>query len=104
MGYRGEIMGKFKVTTDVIPAVYKEGEKFAQLLIIPMADTTFTEASELSISDRGENGYGSTGDAIVDNTESAPTGSVDSPAIEESQVDGLQTSGSGGEENIPEQA
>lgn len=103
-GYRGEIMGKFKVTTDVIPAVYKEGEKFAQLLIIPIADTTFTEASELSISDRGEGGYGSTGDAIVENTESAPTGSVDSPAIEEAKVDGLQTEVAAGQENGPEQA
>ena len=97
-------MGKFKVTTDVIPAVYKDGEKFAQLLILPIADTTFTEASELSISDRGENGYGSTGDAIVENTESAPTGSVDSPVTEESQVDGLQTEVAAGQENSPEQA
>ena len=104
-GYRGEIMGKFKVTTDVIPAVYKDGEKFAQLLILPIADTTFTEASELSISDRGEGGYGSTGDAIVDNnTESAPTGSVDSPVTEESQVDGLQTEVAAGQESSPEQA
>lgn len=83
-------MAKFKTTTDVVPAVYREGDKFAQLLILPVPDVTFTEASELSISDRGEEGYGST-DNANNNTESAPTGFVDSPAIEESQVNGLQT-------------
>lgn len=102
--YRGEIIGKFKVTTDVVPAVYKEGERFAQLLILPVPDTTFTETSELSITDRGDGGFGSTGDAIVENTESAPTGSVDSPAIEEAKVDGLQTEVAAGQENSPEQA
>lgn len=28
-GYRGEVMGKFRSTTDVVPAVYKEGERFS---------------------------------------------------------------------------
>ena len=35
-GYRGEIMGKFKVTTDAIPTVYQPGEAFAQLVIVPV--------------------------------------------------------------------
>lgn len=103
-GYRGEVMAKFKTTTDVIPAVYRGGDRFAQLVILPVPDTTFVEASELSITNRGEGGYGSTGDANVNNTESAPTGSVDSPAIEESQVDGLQTQAAAGQEDSPEQA
>lgn len=103
--FRGEITGKFRTTVTVIPSVYKPQERFAQLLILPVPDVTFTEASELSISDRGEGGYGSTGDAIVDNnTESAPTGSVDSPVTEESQVDGLQTEVAAGQESSPEQA
>lgn len=102
-GYRGEIMAKFKTTTDVVPAVYREGDKFAQLLILPVPDVTFTEASELSISDRGEEGYGST-DNATNNTESAPTGSVDSPVTEESQVDGLQTEAAAEQENSSEQA
>ena len=71
-GYRGEVMAKFKTTTDVVPAVYREGDKFAQLLILPIADATFTEALELSDSDRGDGGYGST-DVQTENTESAPT-------------------------------
>lgn len=61
-GYRGEIMGKFKTTTDVIPAVYKPGERFAQLIIIKKEDIEIVEADELTSSDRGEGGYGSTGD------------------------------------------
>lgn len=96
-------MAKFKTTTDVVPAVYREGDKFAQLLILPVPDVTFTEASELSISDRGEEGYGST-DNANNNTESAPTGFVDSPVTEESQVDGLQTEAAAEQENSSEQA
>ena len=102
-GYRGEVMAKFKTTTDVVPAVYREGDKFAQLLILPIADATFTEALELSDSDRGDGGYGST-DVQNDSTESAPTGSVDSPAIEETNDQQTANIGSGGETNIPEQA
>ena len=59
-GYRGEVMAKFRSTTDVIPAVYKEGERFAQLLILPVIDTTFEESDMLSDTDRGEGGFGST--------------------------------------------
>lgn len=102
-GYRNELMAKFRATTDVVPAVYKPGERFAQLLILPLPEVAFTEASELSISDRGEGGYGSTGDEVI-NTTSAPTGSVDSPVIEESQVDGLQPEVAAGQVDGPEQA
>lgn len=59
-GYRGEIMAVFKTTTDVIPAVYKQGDRFAQLVIVPIPEIEVVEAEELSESDRGENGYGST--------------------------------------------
>lgn len=59
-GYRGEIMMVLKATTDVVPAVYKEGERFAQLVIVPIPEIEVVEAEELSESDRGENGYGST--------------------------------------------
>ena len=100
-GYRGEVMAKFRSTTDVVPAVYKPGEKFAQLLILPCPEFTFTETSELSNSDRGDEGYGSTDET---STVSAPTGSVESPAIEEEQAQETANEGSGGEQNIPEQA
>lgn len=58
-GYRGEIMGVFKTTTDVIPSIYKEGERFCQLVIVQIPQFDVVEADELSPSDRGENGYGS---------------------------------------------
>ena len=70
--YRGEITGKFISTTDVIPAVYKEGERFAQLVIAPVEhNVEFVEVEELSNTDRGDGGYGSTGNSEI---QSAPTG------------------------------
>lgn len=62
-GYRGGIMAKFKCNTDVVPSVYKEGERFAQLVIMPYADAEWEESDELSEGDRNEAGHGSTGDA-----------------------------------------
>ena len=60
-GYRGEIIAKVRNTSgDSIPAVYKVGEKFAQLVIVPyVSDITISEVSELQESDRGTGGYGS---------------------------------------------
>lgn len=63
-GYRGEVMFKMRSTTDVVPAIYKPGERFAQLVIVPIAQYEIEEASELDPSDRGESGYGSTGDKV----------------------------------------
>lgn len=77
-GYRGEVMGKFRSTTDVVPAVYKDGERFAQLLILPVPDVQFEESETLSETDRGEDGYGST-DNI---NESAPTETQSLPETE----------------------
>lgn len=101
MGYRGEVMAKFRNTTDVIPAVYKDGERFAQLLILPVPDVTFTEVEELSETERGENGYGSTNK----DEESAPTGSTGYPEQKSELTDQkTEPDGSGGAENSPEQA
>lgn len=59
-GYRGELILKYKVTTDALPRVYELGEKVGQLVLVPcyMADTEFVP--ELSSTDRGEGGFGST--------------------------------------------
>lgn len=73
-GYRGEIMCKFRSTTDVVPAVYKEGERFAQLLILPKPDVTFVESEELADGERSENGYGSTGNSTIQSAPTGPTG------------------------------
>lgn len=97
--YRGEINEKFIVTTDVIPSLYREGERFAQLVIVPFVAAEFVEAEELSETERGENGYGST------NEQSAPNVPAGSPEDKSELINQEETStGSGGEENIPEQA
>lgn len=102
-GYRGEIMAKFRSTTDVVPAVYNVGEKFAQLLILPVPEVTFEEAFELSDSERGEGGYGSTGDANIENS-SAPTGSAESPETVEKQAEQTANEVAAGDAKDPEQA
>lgn len=60
MCYRGELILKYKVTTDALPRVYEPGEKVGQLVIVPYyaADAEFVD--ELSTTDRGEGGFGST--------------------------------------------
>lgn len=103
--YRGEITGKFRTTVTVVPAVYKPQERFAQLLILPVQDVTFTESSELSITDRGDGGYGST-DSVNEsiNNSSAPTGSDEVPNIVEETPDQTAPEAAAGEVDTPEQA
>ena len=60
-GYRGEILVTFNPTTDVVPAIYQVGERFAQLVIMPIPQYEIEEVAELSSSERGEGGFGSTG-------------------------------------------
>mgnify|MGYP002511246900 CR=1 FL=1 len=57
-GYRGEIMAKFRKGGST---TYKLGDSIAQLIIMPYPEVTFKEVDELSDSDRGVGGYGSTG-------------------------------------------
>lgn len=59
--YRGEITAKFRSTTDVVPSIMKPGERFAQLIILPLPEYKIEEVLELSETDRGVGGYGSTG-------------------------------------------
>lgn len=74
--YRGEIKGKFRNTTDVVPALYKESERFAQLLILPVPDVQFEESETLSETDRGEGGFGSTNN--IDESADTPLQQEDS--------------------------
>lgn len=60
-GYRGEVSAKFKSTTGRIPDSYNVGERVAQMIIMPIPQVTFVEVKELSDTDRGTGGYGSTG-------------------------------------------
>ena len=75
MGYRGELIGKFKITTDSIPTVYQEGERILQLIIMPYPQVEPVFVDELEEGDRGEKGYGSSNepmgleaDEIVENS------------------------------------
>lgn len=66
-GYRGEIMVSFKnrdYAKEAIPQLFKPyevGNKIAQLIIIPYPKIEFKVVDELSTTERGENGHGSTG-------------------------------------------
>lgn len=60
-GYRGEVTAKFKSTTGRIPDSYSVGDRVAQMIIMPIPQVTFVEVKELSDTDRGSGGYGSTG-------------------------------------------
>lgn len=73
--YRGEIMAKFKPAIalsdemeigdsgieEVPLRAYEVGDRIAQLIILPYPEIEFEQADELSDSDRGMGGYGSTG-------------------------------------------
>jgi dUTP pyrophosphatase len=90
-GYRGEVMFKFKPVSffaeegygqgaksedfdyTVVPGsrfldeaefgveLYEVGDRVGQIIIMPYPQVTFKEVSELSSTDRGEGGFGSTG-------------------------------------------
>lgn len=78
-GYRGNIMLKFTPTspyyidnqklrylnalnvTNEELNLYKIGDKIGQLIILPYPQIEFEEVKELSDTDRGEGGFGSTG-------------------------------------------
>lgn len=66
-GYRGEIMVSFKLRDREAKAIahvfkpYEVGDKIAQLIIVPYPKIEFKVVDELSTTERGENGHGSTG-------------------------------------------
>lgn len=70
-GYRGEIMIVFRTTTTSIPEIYKEGDKICQLVIVPIPTVEVVEAEELSESDRGDKGYGSSDNEVERSENSA---------------------------------
>lgn len=61
-GYRGEIMVTFKNRdVDMHATPYKVGDKIAQLMIISYPIIELVEVDELSETERGTGGHGSTG-------------------------------------------
>ena len=81
-----EIVVRFITTTDVVPAVYKEGEQIAQLVINKIEDVEFIEYIDTTETSAGE------GDQSLPENEDESTNSDDTEAP------------SGGEANIPEEA
>ena len=67
-GYRGEIMAKFKPVMGSYESIldlfesneYQVGDRIVQLIILPYPQIEFEEVEELSVSERGYGGFGST--------------------------------------------
>jgi len=54
-------MVKFRRTVPFKADIYEVGDRVAQLMIIPYPEVQFEEVEELSNTERGSGGYGSTG-------------------------------------------
>jgi dUTP pyrophosphatase len=60
-GYRGELQATFRKERGVASKKYEVGDKICQIMIIPYPPIEFNEVNELSDTERGEGGFGSTG-------------------------------------------
>lgn len=61
-GYRGEIKFKFRPINGFVDArVYAKYDRVGQLIILPYPQIELVESDELSDSERGDGGFGSTG-------------------------------------------
>ncbi len=59
--YRGEVMVTMYMLTPSGSFEIKQGDRIAQLVILKLADVEVTKAAELSATERGAGGHGSTG-------------------------------------------
>lgn len=63
-GYRGEVIFKYKMTCGFIENkeghTHEVGDRIGQVIIMPYPQVEFVEVDELSSSDRGVGGFGST--------------------------------------------
>ena len=60
-GYRGEVSVCLVNTDRTEPFTVRRGDRIAQLVVQQVETASFVEAEELTLSARGEGGYGSTG-------------------------------------------
>jgi dUTP pyrophosphatase len=58
-GYRGEIMFKY---FQIGENMYKVGDRVGQIIILPYPQIEFAEVDDLSKTERGEGGFGHTGE------------------------------------------
>lgn len=63
-GYRGEVSFKFKEIAlgNFSKVAYKVGDRIGQIIIMPYPQIDFVEVDELSETERGTGGYGSSGE------------------------------------------
>lgn len=63
--YRGEVMVKLtrdpNADTPIAPLLFRHGDRIAQAMVVPFPRVSFVEAVELSDTERGAGGFGSTG-------------------------------------------
>jgi dUTP pyrophosphatase len=60
-GYRGELQATFNKSNGLDSIAYKVGERVCQIIILAQPQIELTEVTELSDSQRGTGGFGSTG-------------------------------------------
>lgn len=60
-GYTGEI-GVTLVNNNYMTIIIKKGQKICQLLVVPVSYPKIVEVNKLIETDRGDNGFGSTGE------------------------------------------
>lgn len=60
-GYRGEVTAVFNLLRGERGEIYNVGDRIAQLVVVPFARCEIEETDELSSTERGDGGYGSTG-------------------------------------------
>ena len=60
-GYRGEIQFTFNKTQGLDSIKYKIGDRIGQLVILPYPQIQLVEEQQLSDTERGEGGFGSSG-------------------------------------------
>jgi len=60
-GYRGEIIFKFKPTSEVDDVRYNVGDRVGQLIVMPYPEMSMEQVEELTTTDRGDGGFGSSG-------------------------------------------
>lgn len=59
--YRGEVKVKLRCDSNMNSLAVKSGDRIAQAMIVPFPKVEFDWADELSGTERGEGGFGSTG-------------------------------------------
>lgn len=60
-GYRGEVQATFNKLNGAHSISYSTGERIVQLIIVPYPTVTLIQSDELSDSERGQGGFGSSG-------------------------------------------